>query len=391
MMIKVYVIKMAGRKYLQHQWTDPNTGRLVTRSSKETTRRAAERAAEQMEKTLNRVGRPVDGSMPWSEFRQLFGEQYLAGRAHKTRQQFESILNQFQLSQEPSVLKHVSTMALSSHAAWMRGRKRSEDTIKSHMRHLKVVVRWAFGEGYLPDIPKIPATPRATKRGTLAKGRPLTPDEVRRFAEAAAKAESSKHAPESWADLIRGLDVSGLRLGEALVLTWDNPELISIDLSDPKRIKLVIPSEHEKSHEGTLYPTTPDFSDFLLARSGPRTGYVFNALHSLGKPTRSVSVASHVLSEIGQASGVLISPGQYCTAHDLRRSFGFRWALIKTPPIALKSLMRHQSLATTEKYYIGDEATRIQDEVYRVWEAAAKRTNTLANSQEEDQDKTQQK
>ena len=38
-------------------------------------------------------------------------------------------------------------------------------------------------------------------------------------------------------------------------------------------------------------------------------------------------------------------------AHDLRRSFGTRWATRLTP-IELKELMRHKSIETTLKYYV---------------------------------------
>jgi integrase len=45
----------------------------------------------------------------------------------------------------------------------------------------------------------------------------------------------------------------------------------------------------------------------------------------------------------------------WASAHDLRRSFGFRWAR-KVMPMVLKELMRHESVATTEKFYVGINA-----------------------------------
>lgn len=45
----------------------------------------------------------------------------------------------------------------------------------------------------------------------------------------------------------------------------------------------------------------------------------------------------------------------FASAHDLRRAFGHRWAK-KVMPMVLKELMRHESVTTTEKYYVGVQA-----------------------------------
>ena len=43
---------------------------------------------------------------------------------------------------------------------------------------------------------------------------------------------------------------------------------------------------------------------------------------------------------------------KFASAHDIRRAFGTRWAKV-VPPGLLKELMRHASVTTTEKYYVG--------------------------------------
>ena len=47
----------------------------------------------------------------------------------------------------------------------------------------------------------------------------------------------------------------------------------------------------------------------------------------------------------------------YASAHDLRRSFGDRWARI-VEPMVLRDLMRHASVVTTEQYYVGINAKK---------------------------------
>ncbi|CAN0355024.1 unnamed protein product, partial [Ectocarpus sp. 4 AP-2014] len=46
---------------------------------------------------------------------------------------------------------------------------------------------------------------------------------------------------------------------------------------------------------------------------------------------------------------------KFATAHDLRRSLGQRWAH-RVPAATLMALMRHESIETTKKFYIGENA-----------------------------------
>src|SRR5262249_8398083 len=68
---------------------------------------------------------------------------------------------------------------------------------------------------------------------------------------------------------------------------------------------------------------------------------------------------------------------KYASAHDLRRSFGERWAARVMPQI-LMQLMRHASIDTTLRYYVGQNAEKAADVL---WDAmAGKASNTSGNS-----------
>ena len=56
---------------------------------------------------------------------------------------------------------------------------------------------------------------------------------------------------------------------------------------------------------------------------------------------------------------------KYASAHDLRRSFGERWAT-RVMPQVLQELMRHESIETTLRYYVGPNA---QATAAVLWEA----------------------
>jgi integrase len=51
---------------------------------------------------------------------------------------------------------------------------------------------------------------------------------------------------------------------------------------------------------------------------------------------------------------------RYATAHDLRRSFGTRWAK-RVMPAVLKDLMRHSSINTTTSFYVNQSAEDVGD------------------------------
>ena len=76
-----------------------------------------------------------------------------------------------------------------------------------------------------------------------------------------------------------------------------------------------------------------------------------------------------MISKIGRAAGVKVhrdlSSGKvkHATAHDLRRSFGERWA-IRIMPQTLMELMRHESIETTLKFYVGRNAEKTARAVY---------------------------
>lgn len=55
---------------------------------------------------------------------------------------------------------------------------------------------------------------------------------------------------------------------------------------------------------------------------------------------------------------------KFASAHDLRRAFGNRWAA-KVMPVVLQQLMRHESIETTLKYYVEQDAEALGAELWR--------------------------
>jgi integrase len=174
---------------------------------------------------------------------------------------------------------------------------------------------------------------------------------------------------ESWRHYLTGLWLSGLRLTESLEVFWNRDDRLSIDTGG-KRLMLRIPAELEKGHRDRLLPVTPDFAAFLLASPEvDRHGPVFRPLMPSGNRANAER-AGHLISLVGELSGIKVhtdaSTGRtkFASAHDLRRSFGNRWARRVTTPVLMK-LMRHESIQTTMSYYVDLDADALAEDLWR--------------------------
>jgi integrase len=99
-----------------------------------------------------------------------------------------------------------------------------------------------------------------------------------------------------------------------------------------------------------------------------RRGPVFKPYRD-GKRLSGWTVSRDV-SIIGRKAGIKVDTDangvvKYASAHDLRRSFGERWAQ-RVMPQVLKELMRHETIETTMKFYVGRNA---QTTAAVLWEA----------------------
>jgi integrase len=208
------------------------------------------------------------------------------------------------------------------------------------------------------------------------RGRPITAEEFDRMI---AKVKAVREADaDRWERYLTGLWLSGLRLEESLRLTWDADGVFTVDLSG-KFPRFRIYAEAEKGHQDRLLPMTPDFAQWLLATpQDQRSGFVF----PLGPGGRQLSLkrVSRTVSEIGETAGVVVNKeqGKFASAHDLRRSFGTRWAS-KIKPATLQLLMRHSTIDTTLRYYVAQDADDVARELWAGFGNTSGNTPTKAN------------
>ena len=411
--IKVHVVKYADCTNLTLRYVDPRTGKQVRRSSKTTNRKEARKKAAVWEDELNRNGgraRP-SGNISWAEFRLRYENEVVAGLADKTALKVAGVFNVLERIL-PKVaggkLRDMNHDRISELQRVLREQGRAESTIAGHLAHLRASLQWAADMEMIREVPKYKRPKRAKRSGGSSpmKGRPITGEEFERLIKAVPRAFVSYDKDglpvkdtwpsvavvELWRHLLRGLWWSGLRLGEALNLTWDaTPGNLCVDLGGQRPI-LRIPGELQKSGRDEVCPVAPEFAEFLLATpSHERRGRVFRPTTKSGQiPTHEH--VSKVISRIGNQANVVVNwetklvaekvldaggkptgetkrvqkrVPKYASAHDLRRSFGERWST-RVMPQVLMTMMRHANVQTTMRYYVGRNAETAAN---AAWEA----------------------
>lgn len=371
--IHVRVVKYPDRKNLMMRYTDPRSGKQISRSTGTTRRRDAERAAAKWETELRSGASVHNAKISWEAFRDRYETEVFPGQAKNTQNLNGTVFNAVEHHLRPVRLADLAEERLSYFQVELRKQGVSEATLRTYLAHLRSALNWAASMKLLTNVPAI-KVPRRAGRSKKMKGRPLTEAEFDALLNATEEIVGSA-ATLPWKRLLQGLWLSGLRLSEALLLYWDRPDRLCV-VPDGDYLMLAIPGELEKGNRDRVLPIAPEFSLFLDETSGKqREGPVFPLIDGRGSPrTFTMQSASKIISNIGKTAGVEVhrdvrtGKAKYASAHDLRRSFGERWARHVMPQV-LKELMRHESIDTTLKYYVGVNAKMTTQALWDVYDS----------------------
>lgn len=345
------IVKRAGRDGLLIRWFDGERWR--ERSTKHRRRRDAETEAQSL--IAATVARQDD---EWLACRMAYERLHLAGQSRQHQAVFRSAIRRFEASCNPQRVSLIGPRTIADYQTALRSSGLSPSTTASYLRYLRGFLRWAAEQGYVEASPPI-ALPRVARK---MKGRPITGEEFDRMLAAARSVDCHTGSLRL---LMVGLWLSGLRLGEALRLSWDDPAGLLISNLDGRRPMLEIPAHLDKGRIARTLPLTPDFVRFLRTwrRLSERSGIVFPVRSKHGCRLTSADAVGRLISEAGRKSRVQVGAEHHPTAHDLRRSFASRWATRVTPAV-LRELMRHASISTTLEFYVGESAERTASEVW---------------------------
>lgn len=324
-----------------------------------------------------RVRKIEDGEFDrtgWAAFKERYRKDHLSGLALKTQEAFTTASTVLERMCRFESIEEITGDLLVRFAGKLRAAGRSEATVDAYRSHILAALSWAASIKMIRAVPVLPRVRRARK-GTQSRGRPLTREEIERMAMSLPATVGARQAKQ-WAWNLEAMNRSGMRLGETFELYWEPGDWHYIDRLDGHRPRLVISAASEKGFRDRILPITPDFAAMLRdVPKARRRGRVIKWTLSRGE-TNSVKTVSKRISAIGAAAKVIVGEKangdpQFATAHDFRRTFALRWAP-KVMPIVLKDLMRHSSLETTLRYYVGLNADRMGDALWSTGDSGDK-------------------
>jgi integrase len=226
--ITVYVVTFKDRPNLYMRYRDPISGRSESKSTGTRNRRQAEKVAAKWEADLREGRYTRSTKIRWADFRERYTDEKLVGLADTTGASADAAFNHIERIIGPRQLADVTSNVMSRFQSELRRKALSAATIAGILRHLMAALNWAVDKGLLAKAPKVDRPRRGLKRGRVMRGRPVTDEEFDRIILAVPLVR--KKEPEKWARFLRGLWLSGLRLGEALILSWDEDADLTIRL-----------------------------------------------------------------------------------------------------------------------------------------------------------------
>ncbi len=325
-MVTVYVLEPKDRPHYQAQWLDPATGKRKTRSLRTADPTQADRKAAELEDKLN-AGQDVQPArMAWEAFAQRYAEEHLPGLRDTTQNKRRSLLRTFAKRAAPTTLGRVDARLLSHYVARMRSDGMQPSSIRADLMHLRAILAWGVRQGLLARVPHM-EMPKVPRRRSWRIIDPAQWPAVRGL-----------FAGPAWGLYLDVLWYTGMRRTEALLLRWERQQLAPwVDFA---RNRIQIPAAAQKSGEESWLPVHPE----LAARLEP-------GRQQAGQVAAPGEVADLVSKEFRRKTR---KAGLDFTLHDIRRSFGTRYAA-KVPAQVLQRLMRHAHISTTLEYYVDQD------------------------------------
>ncbi|MBA2117073.1 tyrosine-type recombinase/integrase [Bremerella alba] len=354
-----------GRRFLVLRWTDPETGAIRQKSAETNSPKEAERLAGKIEADVNAGIEVNPAKLPWEYFRECFEEDKFPLLATQAAYTYDAMFNNVERILNPRYVNDITAQRLARFQAELLKSDKRLATIITYLKHLRAALNWAKDHEMIDKVPKF-RLPKQPKGSKLMRGRPITDEEFQRMLDVVSEVVGEE-ATESWRFFLRGIWCSGLRLSESLEVYWDRQDKIQIVL-DGEFPMLRILAELEKGRCDRLLPITPEFAALLeQVPKANRNGPLF--FHPSHGERWKADWYSRLACRIGRKAKVIVDINpisgkeKFAGLHDLRRSFGQRWAQ-KALPQHLMQLMRHESIETTLKYYVGSDARIVSQAIW---------------------------
>ena len=254
---------------------------------------------------------------------------------------------------------------------FLRKCRREKDLSKRSFRYLTSILRMIFNEALIEryidyDIEPVIKRSRGQQKSSFRVVRKEDSEEVYSADEITALEEVLLCDGSIHALGVELLIQSGMRIGEAVALTWSDydPEKHSLHIhrtettySTEGKVKVEI-SESPKTDAGNrVFPVFPEMQETLdrIRRINPDSEYI---LSYHGSRIRAEKIRKK-LKNTCESCGI-----DYRSPHKLRKTFASRLAAVGVPPRIITELLGHEDYQVTQNYYIKRFATLDQKENY---------------------------
>jgi integrase len=342
----------------------------ITECTRRSKRDALGRAAA-LEADLN-AGRAMKVSaMTWETFKEDYLADLAARSRHRTLQESRSILNLLHEHRKPETLAEITSSDIERFRASRPGASRA--TQNKYLRTLSAAFNWAKDKGF------ITANPVATIRRAKVDRKP-----PRVIADASDRDRLMARLGEQgaeWEAAAQLLLATGLRIGEVAHLTWRSIDLknrwLQVQPEPDGGASLVAkwsrtwaPKNHhcgllalDADLVGTLTDRKARARLDLLTPKGESRGFTVVEADSLLATDTTQRESLRVFGRANPDGWAKLFRAEFKKAcesvglpairpHDLRRTFATMLARRGLDPLALKTVMRHSRIQTTEQFYI---------------------------------------
>lgn len=273
--------------------------------------------------------------MAWTAFRELYEAERLAGKTEGTQAKAGGVFDSFEQLAAPRTLGAITERTISQYAAKLQGNGRSPATIRGHLAYLREALRWAKGQKLIAEVPAIvmPKLPKGASRAKVRAAAKITTEAFERLL--------MKCSSDGWRLLVALAWHCGLRRLEARRVEGRHVDLQAHTIAIPR---------NKAGDEAATVFITPEL-DAMLRERWPVGDLPDGELISPGEVASDPESISKEFQRVARRAAVKGGGKDgYCTLHDLRRSFGSRWAA-KVPAQVLQRLMRHADIKTTMDFY----------------------------------------
>lgn len=386
--IEVWATPRSDRGTFVLRWNDPITSRIRQKTINAPNQKAADKAAGAWEEKLNSpipVHITTGEIWTWDAFCTEY-KKVIAGTSRANQDKWRVVAAEADVVFRADhitapLLAHINARFVKKlRNSLIVRRGNAPSTVNSGIATFCSGMNYAAGEGWVDPIVIPRERGREEKDDKEMRGRPITGEEFDRITNMiGVDTKPLKHLsvkvveqltktqahPDTWHQLLNGLWLSGMRISEAMRFHVDRIDChrpFELDTEKPKAIFV----SKQKNRKTQVVAMTKDFGEFLRSVQPDSDGWYFSPTGPQGRYKTSKAVG-RVVSALGAAAGVITSSSEFASAHDMRRAFARRWSARVMPPV-LQHLMRHGSIDTTMRYYVGSDADAAAVAMYDTWE-----------------------